>query len=275
MGYKLTWMYIWQQKIRPTGYRSSWDITTAVQDQSIQPQSISNNRCITVSSDWLHILLINETQPVYEYTLSTPRDLTSTITTQTKSFSTNGNGYSDCVLYSEDGNYVYISTSVQYAESSIIEQYQLSTPFDISTAWNPIKSKTVTWTFHIGWFRFYDNWTKIIWDLRDNNNIFTWELWTAWDISTLTNLVKQWSHNYSMWFAISTDWKNCYMVDGYATNIWQLTTITPYDFTNATSQTRAIPWSLSNGIDVTADGKYCFVARWNGYIYRYSFTELS
>jgi len=276
MGYKLTWMYVWSQKVRPTWYRSSWDITTAVQDQSIQPQSISNNRNITVSSDGYHILLVNETLPIYEYTLSTPRDLTSTITIKTKSFTSLGSaGYCSAVVYSEDGNYLYVHFWEQYWQSCVIAQYQLNTPFDITTAWNAIASKMITWAYDIGWFRFYDNWTKIIWDLRDNSNIFTWELWTAWDITTLSNLVKQWNKGYTQWFAISSDGKNCYMTDEYHSNMTQLTTTTPYNFTTSTSKTRARPWTYSYGIDVTADGKYLFVARKNGYIYRYAFTELS
>ena len=49
-----------EQKIRPVLPPYSPDITTATQDQSVQPTYISNNRCIEVSSDGCHILLTHE-----------------------------------------------------------------------------------------------------------------------------------------------------------------------------------------------------------------------
>ena len=108
MWYKLTWVYIrpngTEQKIRPVLPPYSPDITTATQDQSIQPQSIGNQRTLSISPDWFHILLTNEGWPVYEYTLATAWDLTSTITSQNAYLS--NKSYTDFVGYGNDWQYL-------------------------------------------------------------------------------------------------------------------------------------------------------------------------
>ena len=279
MWYKLTWMYIWQQKIRPILPPYSPDITTATQDQSIRPISISNQRCIDVSSDGYHILLTTENWPVYEYTLSTPRDLTSTITSQTASLRVWSG--TNCVVYSDDGSYIYVSDGYGWGQTAYITQRELSTPFDISTAWAVIKtSPWIPWTaeFWIWWFRFYDNGTKIIGVYR-SYYIISATLSTAWDISTMWTITVQTTQaqywNYWQWFAISPTWMDCYMVSEYESTIAQLTTTNAYDFSNATKTTHSESLSWNKfGIKVTADGKYCFIATQNWTIYRYSFQEL-
>lgn len=262
-----------EKQVRPSLPQYSPDITTATQDQNIKPISISNQRCIDVSSDGYHILLTHENWTVYEYTLSTPRDLTSTITSQTANLK--NYTWTDCVVYSEDGAYIYVCNT-DNSSYSYIEQRLLSTPFDISTAWNVVYSKQTN--YRIWWFRFYDNGSKIIWTLRESY-IAYWELSTAWDISTLWNLTLQTTQaqywNYWEWFAISPTWMDCYMVSEYESNIMQLTTTTAYDFSSANQTTLSASLSWNKfWIKVTDDGKYCFIATQNWTIYRYSFQEL-
>ena len=276
MGYKLTWMYIWQQKIRPILPLYSTDITTATQDQSIQPVYISNQRCIDVSSDGYHILLDNERWPVTEHTLSTAWDLTSNITTQTAYL--NSKTYTDCVLYSDDWSYVYISNTngSQGTDNSVIEQKPLSVPFDISTAWSTINSITTSNWFRLGWFRFYDDWFKIIGNTR-TGKIISWTLSTARDISTLWNLTVQyqsvtWDSIWN-WFAISPDGMACYCVAEWMSQIQQFDTLYPYDFSQNTSTTRSASFGSSNfGLKVSPDWHYLFLATQNGTIYRYTFS---
>lgn len=283
MGYKLTWVYMrpngTEQKIRPVLPPYSPDITTATQDQSVQPTYISNNRCIEVSSDGCHILLTHENWPVYEHTLSIPFDLTSTITSQTANLLVWT--YTNCVVYSDDGSYIYVSDGYGWGQTAYITQRALSTPFDISTAWAVIKtSPWIPWTADhwIWWFRFYDNWTKIIGAYR-SGYIVSATLSTAWDISTMWTITVQTTQaqywNYWQWFAISPTWMDCYMVSEYESDIAQLTTTNAYDFSNATKTTRSASLSWNKfWIKVTDDGKYCFIATQNWTIYRYSFQEL-
>lgn len=268
-------IYLGGEKVRPTSSGYSPDIATATRDQSIQPVSISNNRCLDVSSDWYHILLSNESWPVTEYTLSTPRDLSSTITRKTAALK--NYTYTDCVLYSDDGKYIYVSnTSSSSGDGySYLEQRELSTPFDISTAGSVLYTKQTSSGYRISWFRFYGNGTKFIWTTRDWK-IVSGTLSTAWKINTLWSLTTQYTQSdggTGNWFAISADGLHCYTVSEYVTYIRQYDTTTAYNFaTNTQSTVSTSSLSSSNfGIDVTADGKYMFLAKQNGTIYRYSF----
>lgn len=272
-------------------YTGSWptpwpqyspDITTAIQDQNIRPISISNQRTLSISNDGYHILLTNEDWPVYEYTLSTPRDLTSTITSQTANLK--NQTYTDFVGYWNDGQYLYISNSDQGAEGSYgtIIQYELSTPYDISTAWSIIHSfDTSTISSNntrVCWIRFYDNGTKIMGSTRDCV-IFSATLSTAWDISTLWNWTVQIAvltiFHLSDWFALSPDWRNWYVTAYHSGDIVQISTTTPYDFSTYTTSTRSAPSGAYNfWVDVSPDWHYLFLWKQNWTIYRYSFQEL-
>ena len=256
-----------------TWFNSSWDITTATQDQMVQPTSISNNRTLSISKDWLHILLSNEGQPITEHTLSTAWDLTSNITTQTATLK--NYNYTDCVLYSDDGGYIYVCATTTDGQSTI-EQRVLSTPFDISTAWSVYK--TITVQPRIWCFRFYDNWTKIIGNSRAWS-IVSATLSTAWDISTIWSITTQASisgHGWN-WFAISSDWLHCYALYEIDYNINEYTTTTAYDFTTNTRTYKATTssWGKPFWVDVSPDGRYLFMWLQNWKIYRYSFTEAS
>lgn len=261
-------VYRWATQVWPKILYNK-NISAATQDQSRQPTSISNQRCIDVSSDGYHILLTNENWPVTEHTLSTAYDISSTISTKTATLAQYG--YTNCVVYSDDWRYIYIEN--WDSSHRVINQRQLSTPFDISTAWNILYTKDIYSFGGIGGFRFYDNWTKIIWVKRDQY-IFTWTLWTAWRINTLTNLTTQTTQQqywgYWNWFAISQDGKTCYMVSEYESNIAQVDSTTAYNFSSATKTTRSL--SGTKFWITIADGwHYCFVALQNWTIYRYTF----
>lgn len=273
---KIKKVYLGSTQVRPDIALYSTDITLATQDQSIQPTSISNNRCIDVSSDWCHILLSNETWPVYEYTLSAPRDLSSTITSQTANLKTKT--YTDCVVYSEDGSYIYINNtdSGNGTGYSVIEQRQLSTPFDISTASSIVYSKTTNNGERFGGFQFYNNGLNLIGATRDGK-ILSWTLSTAWNISTLWNLTVQYQSvtwdSVANWFAISPDGMACYCVAEWMAQIQQFDTLYPYDFSQNTSTIRSASFGSYNfGVNVSPDWHYLFLATQNGTIYRYTFS---
>lgn len=271
--------FIYISSTPPTPQYST-DITTATQDQSIQPRSFSNQRCIDVSPDWYHILMV-EHQPysnnVYEYILSTPFDLTSTITSHNAINRTET--YINFAIYSDDWTKIYTWEASTEGQTSHIYQRTLSTPFDITTASAIQKTANIPWTAlrWVWWMRFYDNGTKIIWTYR-SCYIISATLSTAWDISTMSTPVIQTTHlqygSYWQWFAISPDGKTCYMVSEYENDIAQVDSTTAYDFSNGTKTTRSVPAAHSFWIKVTDDGKYCFVATQDWTIYRYSFQEL-
>lgn len=253
----------------------NWDLSQATQDQSRQPTSLSNNRDLDVSSDGFHILLCDETWSVYEHTLSTAYDLTSTITTQSANLRTKS--YCDSVCYSEDGARIYVNNTSSGSANwySVIEQRPLSTPFDISTAWSVTYSKTTDNWYRLWCFRFYDNWTKIIWWTRDGK-LVNGSLSTAWRIDTLWSLTAQVDfgnpNTINNGCAISPDGKCFRSITEYSTYIHQFTTNTPYTFTSTNtgiSTPRNGTWGF--WVDISNDGKYFFVARQNGYIYRYTF----
>ena len=267
-----------EKQIRPVLPKYNWNLANATQDQSRQPTSISNNRCIDISSDGLHILLSNEGWPVTEHTLSTAYDLTSTITTKTANLKTKS--FTDSVCYNDDGTRIYVNNTNSSSQSwsSVIEQRPLSTPFDISTAWSVTYSKTTDSWYRLWCFRFYDNWTKIIWWTRDGK-LVNGSLSTAWRIDTLWSLTAQvtfWDANtINNGCAISPDGKYFRSITEYKKYIYQFNTNTPYTFTSTNTgivTPRNSTWGF--WVDISDDGKYFFVARQNGYIYRYTFATV-
>jgi DNA-binding beta-propeller fold protein YncE len=165
---------------------TAYDITTAVAQgtefslstQTPQPMGIA------VSNSGAKVYVSTETEPdnIYQYDLSTSWDV-STASYSGNSFSPQTQAASSSGIYvKEDGTKLY----VRDITTNAVYQYTMSTPYDVSTASYDSKSLSVSSqssngygiTFSTDGLRFF------ITDINDN--IYQYNLSTAWDISTGT-----------------------------------------------------------------------------------------
>ena len=165
---------------------TAYDITTAVAqgtEFSLSTQT-SQPMGIAVSNSGAKVYVSTETEPdnIYQYDLSTSWDV-STASYSGNSFSPQTQAASSSGIYvKEDGTKLYVRDII----TSVVYQYTMSTPYDVSTASYDSKSLSVSSqssngygiTFSTDGLRFF------ITDINDN--IYQYNLSTAWDISTGT-----------------------------------------------------------------------------------------
>ena len=165
---------------------TAYDITTSVAqgtEFSLSTQTTSPMG-IAVSNSGAKVYVSNEENPdnIYQYDLSTSWDV-STASYSGNSFSPQTQAASSSGIYvKEDGTKLY----VRDITTDVVYQYTMSTPYDVSTASYDSKSLSVSSqssngygiTFSTDGLRFF------ITDI--NNNIYQYNLSTAWDISTGT-----------------------------------------------------------------------------------------
>ena len=200
MWYKLTWMYIWNQKARPSWW-GHWTIANAV-DAWTCPITLSNyyDECLEFSLDWLHFYTSNNATSSWPFQvdLATARDVTSA-TWSTNLHSTmyygsgwNGNGTPH---WNADGS------QCTNSYGSTIKAW---TPW---SNWDLSQSAIVLWqdTTSLGagrWRKFIKNWEMIICP-GPNYNITTYNLATPYDLRTAdlsslkeTSLENTWYSDY-------------------------------------------------------------------------------
>ena len=199
MGYKLTWMYIWQQKIRPSWW-GHWIIANAV-DAWTCPQSASNyyDECLEFSLDWLHFYTwTNSDNWPYQVDLSVAWDVTSAtgITNlKSKIFYGGGRNWNWVPHWNADGS------AFTNGFWNTIKCWSPWSTWDISQSatvlWQDTTSLNVT-----RWRKFIKNWEMIIcpWP---NYNITTYNLVTPYDLRTVdlsslkeTSLENNWDSDY-------------------------------------------------------------------------------
>ncbi len=118
-----------------------WNISTISKTASISVP-YGNNYSMTFSYDGTKFYDFNEyTDKMYEYTMTTPWDITTA--TQTGS-ATAPSGYVFGAAFSSDGSTLYLVHQDISSADAALEQYNLSTPWNISTAVSASKSFSLT-----------------------------------------------------------------------------------------------------------------------------------
>ena len=179
---------------------------------------------------------------VYQYTLSTPWDVT-TASYASKSFSVGGQeGYPVALAFSSDGAKMYVSGGY----NSTIYQYTLSTPWDVSTASYASKSFNVTTAPMYGYgpdgIRFNSDGTKMFVVTNINKDILEIALSTAWDVSTASYTQKVDAGGiYSPWgLEFNDDGTKVYITSSSNLRIYQFALSSAWDIsTMATAGTYA------------------------------------
>lgn len=163
----------------------AWDISTGTYaNKSLSVTTQEASPCgLSFSADGTRAYVVgtgNDT--IYQYVLPTPWDLTGGYFETGKTLSvTSQDIYPHSLSFSTDGSKVYISG----INSDSVYQYNLSTPWDVSTGTYANKSLLVVLLddFPIGTAFSYDG-TKLYVVGDTSNKVFQYNLGTAWDIST-------------------------------------------------------------------------------------------
>lgn len=170
---------------------------------------------MTISWDWTKIIATRNNTPfnssysyLYQYTLSTPWDITTASLSYTNTLVPNTAGTSNWVCYSSDWTYLFFSNGNK------LSRLTLSTPWDLSTRWSLVYYSWV-WNYDIA---ISVDWTNLY--VREYNINKHFVLSTPWDLSTRVYTSSLWAS--AAWpLEISDDWRSLYT--------WTSTSVTRYD----------------------------------------------
>lgn len=173
----------------------------------------------------------NNGSTIYEYTLSTPYDPTSMVSSTSKSAS----GQIHQVYLSPDGSHLAFASYW-----SLVWIWEMTTPNDLTTATN---YKTKSFSSPVGvWFK--PDGTIMYVGFYSSEWIKQYSLSTPRDITTATQTwqLATWRER---WVTLSSDWTILIRAnDSNSSNrtVYQYTLSTPWDITTAT-QTHSISWN--------------------------------
>jgi hypothetical protein len=209
----------------------------------------SNYRGLSFSSDGTKMYLVGQTNDsVYQYTLSTPFDV-STATYASKSFSVLAQDTaSTSIFFKTDGLAFYVLGDTV----DTVFQYTLSTAWDISTATYATKSFSVTTqeTAPSGLGISPDG-TKMYVIGTTNDTVYQYTLSTAWDVSTAAYATKSFSvttfDGTPTGIEFNADGTKMYVVGSGYDCIIEYTLSTAWDVSTAVYTDRLL---ISNGISV-------------------------
>jgi len=128
------------------------------------------------------------TATVEEISLSTAWDFTSTKTNE-NSFDVSGqitNNYARGIWFKPDGLMMWVTEGEVTSNYSKIFAYTLTTAWDLSTASYANTSYTTPQYRHADFIAFKSDGTKLLYARYNSQNCQTFDLSTAWDISTLS-----------------------------------------------------------------------------------------
>jgi sugar lactone lactonase YvrE len=251
-------------------------LTSSSQDSSI------NGICL--GSDDMSVIMVGSTNDdVYQYDLSVAGDL-STATFNNKSFDLgtlvgSSVSYPDDVRIKPDGTKLFVLDG----SGRKVYSFDLSTPNDITTAsYDTVSSSTGSYPSGPDGFHIKPDGLKMWFCSTASNNIFEYNLSTAWDVSTAS-----YSTSYqvvssndpsSIWF--NPDGSGLYLMDDSSTDYvrkydlssaWDLSSLT-----NNGDQIFTDGDSLSNcrGIAFNSDGTYMYIGTTSKTV-RYTTSDVS
>lgn len=114
-----------------------WDITTASYDSVAKSLLTGNHYTFTMKQDGTAIYAVNSySHTVKQFNLSSAWDLSTVSATANATLnivSSGNNYYKNGAAFSSDGTKLYLVTTASNSTGATLEQYNLSTPWDVST----------------------------------------------------------------------------------------------------------------------------------------------
>jgi hypothetical protein len=235
----------------------------------ITPESQSTGLTFSPSGKRMYVVGVN-TDSVYQYKLSTEFDV-STAIYMNKSISianTSDAGPGDKdpreVQFHPEGHTMYIVG----IERKVVDQYSLSTAWDISTATYSSKSKDISaQDTSPQSLAFGDDGSKMYILGSTNDSVFQYELSEPWDVSTATYVSKFLSvasqENNPLAMVFSNDGKTVLVVGSTTDTVYQYTLSTAWDISTATYDNKSLDIGAQeatpHGIALSIDQKKMFI----------------
>lgn len=207
---------------------------------------------------------------VFQYNLSTAFDVSTAVyTSKQKSIAnTTASGPGDVdprdVQFHPEGHTMYIVGNGR----NTVDQYSLSTAWDVSTATYASKSKNVSaQDTNSQSLAFSDDGSKMYILGQTNDRIFQYTLSTPWDVSTATYASKFFSvsgqENSPQGMAFSNDGKKVLVVGNANDTVYQYSLSTPWDISTASYDTKSLniggQESTPHGIALSTDQTKMFI----------------
>lgn len=169
----------WSGRMAQYSLSTARNISTATQVRYI---SLAKPNWFCFSNDGVYMFYSTETDnSIKRYTLSTPRDISTAVQDSGQSLSSTWS-FAFNVCITENGEYIYFSPDV----SRKLYQYQLTTPYDLTTATN---QKTLSTTQRSASAAVVNRGKYLLLAWPDGEAIKQYELSTPYDItSTLTEV---------------------------------------------------------------------------------------
>ena len=252
-----------------------WDISTV----SYTGKSFDVNSEISLAEGFFFkpdgtmlYVIDHNNKKVYQYTLSTPWDISTTSYTS-KSFDVGNEESTPITLFlSIDGKYLYIAGS----DNATIYQYTLSIPWDISTASYTGKSIYIgDETLHPEKLFFKPDGTILIVS-GQGGNVYQYTLSTPWDITTASYTGKYTTvkGTTTTGIYIKPDGSIMYTIDYGNSKIYQYRLSTPWDISTTSYTSKSFDTSSQEShledIFFKPDGTIMYIIGHSNKVYQYS-----
>jgi 6-phosphogluconolactonase (cycloisomerase 2 family) len=258
---------------------TAWDISTKQDVYTTKSFSgtHSDAKGMTFKSDGTVAWLSDDTNDrIYQYNLTTPWDI-STLTYAAKSFYYgNQTTSSYAVELSSDGTRAYVLGDTE----DRVFNYDLTTPYDISTARVPYQTYSVSGTTSTGLaITFSADGLKMYSLDQWNDRVYQYNLTTAWDLSTASSAGKSvyvgTQDATPVSVDISSDGTKFYVLGNGNDTIYQYNMTTAYDASTATYASKSLFVQSQDteayAIRVSSDGlKLVMAGRFNDRYYIYN-----
>ena len=267
-------------RVREYLLNTAWDVSTAVdpwKSKSISGQTTSSADLV-FGSNGTKLYVMNTSGGVYQYTCSTAYNST-TATYDSKSFTaTTYESTTNGLYIKDDGTKLYVVGST----NDRLGEWNLTTPWDVSTATVPWKSLSVSVRDGTAQDIFFgDNGTKLYYLGSSNDTIYQYNLSTAYDLTTATYALKSLSvasqETTPTGLAFSSDGTKCYIVGSINDNIRQYNLTTAWDIGTGSYASKTLSISAqetaSTALAFSDDGTKAYVlGTTNDTIYQYTLT---
>lgn len=250
---------------------NGWDVATAtyirslsIGDKETQPNGVA----ISAAGDRLYLSGSNISattgKSIHQYILATPWDISTATFDTTLDISSQENN-PNAVTFKPDGTAMYITGD----NGNDVNQYSLSSPWDISTATYVQNFSVSSQTLEPGGLSFKPDGSKMFVvgndEGLDGTDVNEYSLATPWDISTASYVQRFDTVGTTLPFglAFKYDGTQMYVIDGAVDTIRQFVLSTPWDVSTSSFEKNKSVSAVDTaprGMAVSPDGTQMYIA---------------